>query len=476
MPSDLTGDGTTGAGSSRLGTTGAGSSSPDSARARSTEARTAPAGAAGGGRFYGWRVLAAASALGFVAFGVVIPGFLAFSVPIREQLGLSSAQAGFVVGAAWGVGDITSLAAGWLADRYGARRFILAGGILCGAGFAALGLAQSFWAVVAAYSVVASVGRGLGIFPTLMTVVNQWFEHRKALAIAVISTAVTAGAAALLPALNYAETIVGWRAAAFAAGGLVCLLTLPAAAIIRSRPEDLGLQPYGVGATAAGTNSAGADPGGTARRRRQRAGAGTARTRDYGVGEALRTLTFGALAAGAILRTVTSDVLVINQIPLLIWKGVAEERTAFYLSLTYFAIIPARFGMGLAANWLSPRRLLGASMLLVALCTAGALAWRGDPVAWFLIAASAAGQGVSALAWIAVGAYFGRRSFGTLVGLMTVCYGVSGLIFPAAAGAAFDRTGTFTPALMLVLALQVVSALAFFLVRPPASGDDRGAA
>ena len=476
MPSDLTGDGSAGAGSSRLGTTGAGSSNPDSVRSRSPEARTAPAGAAGGGRFYGWRVLAAASALGFVAFGVVIPGFLAFSVPIREQLELSSAQAGFVVGAAWGVGDITSLAAGWLADRYGARRFILAGGILCGAGFAALGLAQSFWAVVAAYSVVASVGRGLGIFPTLMTVVNQWFEHRKALAIAVISTAVTAGAAALLPALNYAETIIGWRAAAFAAGGLVCLLTLPAAAIIRSRPEDLGLQPYGVGATAVGANPAGADPGGTARRRRQRAGgAGTARTRDYGVGEALRTLTFGALAAGAILRTVTSDVLVINQIPLLIWKGVAEERTAFYLSLTYFAIIPARFGMGLAANWLSPRRLLGASMLLVALCTAGALAWRGDPVAWFLIAASAAGQGVSALAWIAVGAYFGRRSFGTLVGLMTVCYGVSGLIFPAAAGAAFDRTGTFTPALMLVLALQVVSALAFFLVRPPASGDDRGA-
>ena len=436
----------------------------------SAPARSAPAGADGGGRFYGWRVLAAASALGFVAFGVVIPGFLAFSVPIRDELELSSAQAGFVVGAAWGVGDITSLAAGWLADRYGARRFILAGGILCGAGFAALGLAQSFWAVVAAYSVVASVGRGLGIFPTLMTVVNQWFEHRKALAIAIISTAVTAGAAALLPALNYAETIIGWRAAAFAAGGLVCLLTLPAAAVIRSRPEDLGLQPYGVGATAVGAHS-----GASARRRQRAGGAGTMRTRDYGVGEALRTLTFGALAAGAILRTVTSDVLVINQIPLLIWKGVAEERTAFYLSLTYFAIIPARFGMGLAANWLSPRRLLGASMLVVALCTAGALAWRGDPVAWFLIAASAAGQGVSALAWIAVGAYFGRRSFGTLVGMMTVCYGVSGLIFPAAAGAAFDRTGTFTPALALVLALQVVSALAFFLVRPPASGDDAAA-
>ena len=100
-------------------------------------APSAPAGR--GGVFYGWRVLAAASALGFVAFGVVIPGFLALSVPIRAELGLSSAQAAFVVGAAWGVGDIVSLAAGWLSDRYGARRLILAGGLLCGAGFAAMG-------------------------------------------------------------------------------------------------------------------------------------------------------------------------------------------------------------------------------------------------------------------------------------------------------------------------------------------------
>ena len=133
-----------------------------------------------GGVFYGWWVLSAAVVLGFFAFGVVIPGYLAFSVPVRGELGLTSGQSAFVVGAAWGVGDVTSLAAGWLADRYGARRLILAGGLLSGLGFAALGFAESFWAIVAAYSVVASVGRGLGIFPTLMTVVNQWFEQRKA--------------------------------------------------------------------------------------------------------------------------------------------------------------------------------------------------------------------------------------------------------------------------------------------------------
>ena len=166
------------------------------------EVTSAPAPSSRGGIFYGWWVLAAAATLGFCAFGVVIPGYLAFSVPIRSELGLGSGQSAFIVGAAWGIGDITSLLAGWLADRYGARRFVLVGGLLCGFGFAALGLAQSFWAIVLGYTIIASVGRGLGIFPTLMTVVNQWFDDRKALALAIINTAVTAGAAALLPALS----------------------------------------------------------------------------------------------------------------------------------------------------------------------------------------------------------------------------------------------------------------------------------
>ena len=416
--------------------------------------------------FYGWWVLAAAVVLGFFAFGVVIPGYLAFSVLIRDELGLTSGQSAFVVGAAWGVGDVTSLVAGWLADRYGARRLILAGGLLSGLGFAALGFAESFWAIVAVYSVGASVGRGLGIFPTLMTVTNQWFEHRKAFALAVINTAVVAGAAAILPALSLAADQIGWRTTAIIAGVLVCVLTLPATAIIRSRPEDMGLQPLDAGSI-----------------NRSRPGRTWGRTdssvdfprRDYSVTQALATLSFWALTIGAALRTVPSDVLVINQIPILIWKDVARERTAFYLSVTYFATIPARFSMGLAAMWVSPRWLLSGAMALVALCTVAALLMDGDAVAWLLIVSAAAGQGVSSLAWITVGEYFGRRSFGTLVGVMILFYGICGPVVPGAAGWVFDRTGSFVPVLVAVTILQAVSAASFLLARRPTATHAGGA-
>ena len=412
-----------------------------------------------GGIFYGWWVLSAAVVLGFFAFGVVIPGYLAFSVLIRGELGLTSGQSAFVVGAAWGVGDVTSLAAGWLADRYGARRLILAGGLLSGLGFAAMGFADSFWAIVAVYSVAASVGRGLGIFPTLMTVVNQWFEQRKAFALAVINTAVMGGAAAILPALSSAADQFGWRATAMVAGILVCVLTVPAVAIIRSRPEDVGLQPYGAGLIEANPARRGS---------RLAENAGSQRL-DYSATQALVTLSFWALTVGAALRTIPSDVLVINQIPILIWKGVDEARTSLYLSITYFATIPARFGMGLAATWVSPRWLLSGAMAVVTVCSVAALLLDGDAVAWFLIIAAATGQGVSSLAWITVGEYFGRRSFGTLVGVMTLFYGISGPVVPAAAGWVFDRTGSFVPVLVAVGVLQAISASAFVLAKRPGS-------
>ena len=142
-------------------------------------------------------------------------------------------------------------------------------------------------------------------------------------------------------------------------------------------------------------------------------------------------------------------------------------RTSLYLSITYFATIPARFGMGIAAAWASPRLLLSGAMALVALCSVAALLLQGDAVAWFLIISAATGQGVSSLAWITVGEYFGRRSFGTLVGVMTLFYGVSGPIVPAAAGWVFDRTGSFVPVLVAVGVLQTISASAFLLAKRP---------
>lgn len=408
------------------------------------------------GIYYGWWVLAAAAGLGFLGFGALIPGFLVFATPIRGELGITSAQFAFVVGAAWAVGNVASLGAGWLADRYGGRALVLAGGLLCCVGFAAVAGVGSYWQLLLLYSGVAALGRGIGVAPNLMTVLNQWFVRRKALTMTLLNTAFAGGAAIMVPLLAYCEGQFGWRTVILWTGGFVALLTALATVVIRSRPEDIGLLPDGDVPVAQRT--------GQGERRRIEP---TYSESDFTMRQAVATPAFWLMTAAVTLRIAAADALVINQIPMLVWKGIPEEQAAYFLSATFLAIIPLRFGMGLAAMAVPSRWLLFGGMTVGAVGVGGFLALSGYPAAAMFVLSIAATEGIATLGWLAVGEYFGRRSFGSLVGIMTVSFGAGSLAAPVAAGWVFDRTGAYEIALVVAAVLQLASGGCYFLARRP---------
>ena len=413
--------------------------------------------AGGIGIYYGWAVLAAAGGMGFLGFGAIIPGFLVFAGAIRQELGISAAQFAFAVGASWTVGNAAAPAAGWLADRYGGRRLVGIGGILAGIGFAAIAGAGAYWQLLALYSVATAIGRGVGIVPNLMTIVNQWFVRRKALTMTLLNTAFAGGGAAMVPLLALADARFGWRPVILATGALVVILTLLATLVIRSRPEDLGLLPDGGRSPERGQSS-------------ERRIAPSYSPSDFTLRQALVTPAFWLLTAAVTLRIAVSDALVINQIPMLVWKGIPEAQAAYYLSLTFLAIIPLRLLMGLLAMAAPARWLLFGGMTAGGIGTAVFLFGTGYPAAAMFVVSIAATEGIATLGWLAVGEYFGRRSFGALVGIMTVCFGAGSLAAPAAAGWIFDRTGDYGVALAIAAPLQVAAGLCYFLARRPSAG------
>ena len=421
------------------------------------EVVSAPAPTGRGGLFYGWWVLLAAGGLGFLGFGALIPGFLVFATPIRGELGISSAQFAFVVGAAWAVGNVASLGAGWLADRYGGRMLVLAGGLLCCVGFAAVAGVGTYWQLLLLYSGVAALGRGIGVVPNLMTIVNQWFVRRKALTMTLLNTAFAGGAAIMVPLLAYCEGLFGWRNVILWTGGLVAVLTALATVVIRSRPEDIGLLPDGERSAT----------GGAARGRGQRIEPLYAES-DFTLRRAAATPAFWLMTAAVTLRIAAADALVINQIPMLVWKGIPEDEAAYFLSATFLAIIPLRFGMGLTAMVVASRWLLFGGMTVGAVAAVSFLALSGYPAAAMFVLSIAATEGIATLGWLAVGEYFGRRSFGSLVGIMTVSFGVGSLAAPVAAGWVFDRTGEYGIALIAAAVMQLGSGVCYLLARRPA--------
>lgn len=76
------------------------------------------------------KALAVIIILGFMANGVASPFWVVYA---KNQIGLSSAQWGLVLLIEAALGNIVRIPAGFLSDRYGRTRFILASLLLCGA-------------------------------------------------------------------------------------------------------------------------------------------------------------------------------------------------------------------------------------------------------------------------------------------------------------------------------------------------------
>ncbi|MFD1527184.1 MFS transporter, partial [Halolamina salina] len=79
-------------------------------------------------------------------------------------------------------------------------------------------------------------------------------------------------------------------------------------------------------------------------------------------------------------------------------------------------------------------------------------------VAAFAVVFGLAYGGNGALLSPLVAALFGRENINAVFGLVSVAFAVSGLLAPAAAGAAYDTLGTYEPAFLVAGVAAVVGA------------------
>jgi sugar phosphate permease len=406
--------------------------------------------------FYGWWVVVAASIQGFFGVGIVISGFLVFFLPIRDDLDLNSASMSLVIGLAWAISGVVAPAAGWLADRYGTRRLVLIGGLVTGLGLVLLSFSTSYWHLLLFYSGVVSIGRVMGVTPTLMITVNQWFVRRKALAISILSTCYVSGGAAVVPLLAIGNAQFGWRTSLLSAGIFVIVLAIPVGLVLRNRPEDLGLQPDGDTPRIADIT--------------RRSETTDEADQDFTVRQAISTSAFWLVLTGLVLRVSVADAVIIHQIPLLVWKGIDDQTAALFLSLMFLIAIPLRLSLGLAGGYFSARWLLFVGMVTGAIGTLFIFLFSGGTAAVIFVTGLAVVEGVATTNWLVVGQYFGRKRFGSLVGIMTVSHSMGSLLSPVISGWVFDSTHSYRGVLLAAAPLFLLGGVAFLMARKPGSG------
>jgi sugar phosphate permease len=130
-------------------------------------------------------------------------------------------------------------------ERFGLRRTVVAALVLLVTGVALTAAMTTPWELRLLWGVVVGSGTGMVALVLGATVANRWFAQRRGLVMGLLTASSATGQLVFLPVLAWLAQNHGWRAVSYTAAGAALLLIPAVALLMRDRPADLGLAPYG---------------------------------------------------------------------------------------------------------------------------------------------------------------------------------------------------------------------------------------
>lgn len=392
--------------------------------------------------FFGWWIVGSGFIVNTFNGALVFHSFGAYVVLLEEDFGWSQATFGLAFALQRIESGLLGPIEGWAIDRFGPRKVMMTGLVIFAIGFIALSQINSILTFYLAYLLIA-LGSVLGSFLPVTVAVVNWFNKRRALALALVSLGFAAGGL-IQPGVVALLTSLGWRGMAAASGIFVLVIGLPLAALVRHRPEDYGMLPDGE------VPVHGEPP--------------PPPERDFTTAQALRTRAFWLIALGH-----SSSLLVIGAVMVyfashLVTLGYSLEFFGFMATLMTVSMVIGQVGIG----GLLGDRLNKRLVIIIAMC--------GHTVAMLLLAFAfntAMVIGFVVINGLAMGTrgpliqamradYFGRTSFGKIMGFSAMVMMGGMIIGPVVAGISFDITGSYQRG-FVILAILALSGGVFFV-------------
>ena len=411
------------------------------------------------GLFYGWRMVGVSCAIRVLGGGLHAYGFTVFFLPVTQELGLSRAATSLVFSLARAQGAIEGPLAGYCIDRYGPRPVIFVATLLAGIGYMLLSGVHSYTALLIVYMGIISLSYQAGFMDATMVVANSWFIRKRALAMSLTSGSIALGGTLLTPFLAYAVHIWGWRSAAIGAGAAFLIGGLPLSLLLRRSPESMGLLPDGEPLAKA------TDPKGLNR---------AAEEVDFSLQQTLRAHQFWLLSIATTFRVVCSSCVLVHFVPILVWRGLTEQRAAFFLAFIALLGMPAHLLIGWLGDRLNKPRLMATCMIIASLSVYLLFSNTAEWQLWLALVLFTVVEGLFPVTWATVGDFFGRNNFAKVRGSMSFLYMWGSVIGPVIAGAVYDRTQSYSPLMWGLISLCWVTAVIYaVLVKPISRSSSR---
>ena len=193
---------------------------------------------------YAWVVAGVTFVVGLLSAGVrAAPGVLI--VPLEQEFAWSPATISLAIGINLLLYGLVGPFAAAFMDRWGVRRTMALSMTLTAAAVAMSPAMHHAWQLIVLWGVV--VGASTGVIGSFIAayIAARWFRSRQGLVVGVLTAANAAGQLVFLPSLAGLATHFGWRVMAVVLAVVVIAFVPLVALLMRDRPGDLGLAPYG---------------------------------------------------------------------------------------------------------------------------------------------------------------------------------------------------------------------------------------
>ncbi len=406
--------------------------------------------------FYGWYILAIGMAGSIFGAGTSQLCMSTMLKPLTEEFGWSRTAVTGAITTGTILAGLVSLPFGKLVDRYGTRwltslgAFVTAGLYVLMTKF--VGLWQFYFVFVMAR--IISMGTITNIAPRTAAV--NWFRRYRGRALGLLSMATPLGASLLAMIAQFIMQDHGWRTVFLVfALAMLFLQALPAALILRRRPEDLGLVPDG---------SPSVDVTPTLSLKTT-----VKEEVNWTLSEAIRTPTLWILIAAVIVGLIVNTGIGFHLVAYYTDIGIAPSIAVGALSLYAFTGALGNIIWGFLSEKLSERFLASAVMVLTAITILYLQSVKTITGAFiFAVIFGLTSRGEGTLVNIILAQYYGRSSYGTINGFVMPFHNLGLGFGPLISAVSFDLTGAYETLFSVFLGASLIAAILFWLAKKPA--------
>jgi MFS family permease len=376
--------------------------------------------------------------------------FALFFVAMLDEFGWGRGPTALGYSLSWLGFVIFAPVAGWLSDRWGARKVVSGGGVILGLALALTGQVTSLAQYYLCFGILGAAGIAAMLIPST-TIVTRWFVRSRGTAMGVLSTG-PGSAVAFYPLNAWLIALLGWRMALVAFGSLVATATVLLALLYREPPASHGRRAGHADARA----SSGASVDGET----------------WTLRRALGSFRLWSAFAMTALGVIGFQIMSTHQVAHALDRNVPQ-----YTAVGLFA-----FGAGcmMAGNvlggWLSDRVgrgqvfVLGTVVAILGIVCLASIRGPQDLVLLFVYAVSGFGFGmrIAQLSTIPADVFAGPH-LGAILGVVQAGGGLGGAIGPFLGGWLFDLTGSYRLAFLAACVAIAGAAVAAWFAAQPAT-------